>query len=118
MAAIAQPILLTKNMTTALKTKAIALTTTTTTAILTAGVGETIDISHIIASVSADGGTITAGVTDTSDSVSSLFWNGVTAVKNSPLDQVDLRLEAGDILTAGHTGATEASLLVVYSVRT
>ena len=105
-------------MATTLKTIVATLTTTLTTPILTAGVGETIDISHVIASVSADGGSMTAGITDTSASVSSRFWNGITAVRNSPLDQIDLRLETGDILTAGHTGATGASILVVYSVRT
>ena len=105
-------------MATTLKTKAVSLTTTLTTAILTAGAGETIDISHIIASVSADGGSITAGIADTSGSVTSNFWNGISAVKNSPLDQSDLRLETGDILTAGHTGATGASILVVYTIRT
>ncbi|MFN8992398.1 MAG: hypothetical protein ACK5X3_01820 [Pseudomonadota bacterium] len=94
------------------------MTSTLTTNLLTAGSGEVVEILHVIGTVSADGGTISIGVADTSTSVTAYAWNKTSMFKNQPREVADLRLETGDSLVGGHTSATDAKLYVVYNVIT
>lgn len=105
-------------MTITRKTKSIDLTATLTTNLLTAGAGEVVEIIHAIATVSADGGTITVGVNDSSEGVTAYVWNTVSMSKNQPRETSDLRLETGDSLVGGYTSATDAKLYVAYNVIT
>jgi len=100
------------------KAKSIDLTTTLTTNLLTAGSGEVIEIIHAIATVSADGGTISIGVADTSTGVTSYLWNTASMFKNQPREVADIRLETGDSLVGGYTSATDAKLYLAYNVIT
>lgn len=100
------------------KAKSFDLTSTLTTALLTAGTGEVIEIIHAIATVSADGGTTSIGVNDASEAVTAYLWNNSSMFKNQPRETSDIRLETGDSLVGGHTSATDAKLYVAYNVIT
>lgn len=100
------------------KVRTVVLTTTLTTSLLTAGASETLRITHIIASCSGTGGSISLAVVDSSGSVTARVWNAKAIAANSNLEVFDLFLESNDSLQGGFTTATNAELTICYQVET
>ncbi|MBW4469283.1 MAG: hypothetical protein KME45_03365 [Stenomitos rutilans HA7619-LM2] len=100
------------------KVKTVVLTTTLTTALLTAGSAETIRVTHIIASCGTTAGSLTLSLNDNSGSVLARLWNAKAINANANLEIFDLFLESNDELRGGYTTASSAELTICYQVET
>ena len=100
------------------KTLCLALTSTLTTNLLTAGANETIRITHITVAASTTAGAITLSKVDTSASITSNIFNARAISANSNLEFFDTILEPTDILRGGFTTATGSTVIIDYMVET
>lgn len=98
------------------KTLCIALTSTLTTTLLTAGAGETIRITHINVCSSTTAGTITLSKTDTSATVTANIFDAKVIAANSNLEYFDTVLEPTDVLKGGFTTATGSTIIIDFMV--
>lgn len=103
--------------------KAIVLTSTLTTALLTAATGTRIKITHITISNGATAGTITLSRLDNSSSVVARILNAAPILGNAsvsgsgfpqPFEFTEFYLEAGDELRGGATTTTDAEISIDY----
>jgi hypothetical protein len=100
------------------KSICLALTSTLTTTLLTAGASETIRITHINVCASTTAGTITLTKTDTSASVTANIFNAKPIAANGNQEYFDTVLEANDVLKGGFTTATGSTIIIDYMVET
>jgi hypothetical protein len=106
-------------MAVAYKVKTGVLTTTLTTPILTAPALTRIEISLLRFTVSSAGGSISAGILDTSASQVARILNGHYIDNDNPIELNGLRLEADDNLQAGYAAAAvNAEYVIVYTEHT
>jgi hypothetical protein len=101
------------------KIKTGVLTTTLTTAILTASTATRIEIQVLRYSVSSAGGSITASILDTSTTIPGSLLQDTYIDKDNPIELNGLRLEADDVLRSGYgAAATGAEYYIAYTEHT
>lgn len=105
--------------------KGAVLTSTLTTALLTAATGTRIKIDRITISNGATAGTVTLSRFDTSASATYELLNAMPIAANNatsgnlpPFELLTLYLEAGDELRGGATTTTDAKISIDYFVIT
>ena len=103
--------------------KGAVLTSTLTTALLTAAAGTRIKIDHITISNGATAGTVTLSRFDSSASASYKLLNAQKISANTdpadnPLELMTYYLEAGDELRGGAATTTDAEISIDYFVIT
>jgi hypothetical protein len=105
--------------------KGAVLTSTLTTALLTAATGTRIKIDHVTISNGATAGTVTLSRYDDSASASYELLNAYPIAANNatsgnipPVELMTFYLEAGDELRGGATTTTDAKISIDYFVIT
>lgn len=106
-------------MAVAYKIKTGVLTTTLTTAILTAPAVTRIEVQVLRYSVSSAGGSITSSILDTSTTIPGSLLQDTYIDKDNPIELNGLRLEENDVLRAGYgSAATGAEYYIAYTEHT
>lgn len=105
--------------------KGVVLTSTLTTALLTAAAGTRIRIDHLTISNGATAGTVTLSRFDDSATASYKLLNATPIAANNattgnipPLELTTFYLEAGDELRGGATTTTDAEISIDYYIIT